>query len=1572
MPRRSTIDPRDRGGPTNITGIYYQLLASFREATSAVQVLDYEEEGAELNSVILMIEPRGGGDNSVWRDGYRRVQQIKTSGKRWSFGQLTKRVFPDLFRAYLSDPGVAQVEFVTNGQLDKTSQAFYTMLGDLARRWSEEKTFPNGREYLVPWFKRRDSTGEATLDDLVDFLAGELQQTAVSHPLEGAGHRRAVEGFLVRLSIHAGQSFEAQEQRCREFLRDWGVIPGDGPIDQMVGLLLRKGRSGNQPVTFREIALELGLAPHPLSNWRFLSRTSRDRLLADLNRPRPGYDEAQDVRRSDPLLAEFSYLATESETDSANPSSSFGAPTTIQPIVLWGKSGIGKTWLLARAATRLARDTSTTGPALVWLSSHQDPRMDLEEAARKFCHQVWSLERQIPMELLAGRVRTIGGPASKPWLVVFIDDVRSKDYLDKLGECRHDELGIVLVIALTAQFGDDPPQHRGILLHRAPTFSKDEVLSFLERRTPSMKGLPPIDVRRLLETPVFCTLYATLKQGNSPWQPDDEYGLVQRFWLERIARPRPPAADVLARLCFGCLCRSSDSSENSPAIINGWTIAELTHAGLSQADLDAFEQLEILVRDAWSRSYSLGQERILQWAAAEGALRAFRAGQLQPDELVRICVSILIGESAARRQFGYVPADLLWLLLDPDLPESCRNASETILAELESHHDFIRLEDWLSTLGDRFVPVMFARLQSIDPSDSNALFTYRDALARIPSSQVAHLATRLLTEPILELQEVGILLLGRREHPPALDTLWNLYQEWWTAAHTERASGEGRREGPWLYHVDIGERALRRSVRNQPEWLENRLLDAAGLGGANSVLLFLLASTPMGEIIWKRHKILLKSRLQAGYERGFARCIIAFRDRDEIPWLKSKVNETGDLIAPAARKALALLSPDSALIEIDQSAEIDLAMARGWWLPLLRIQRPLETARFLSELIIRSKDPMRTIVVFNGLELWYPGEIVRFLLDSVRHALGTISRGEASPERDPLFAPLSHLSDCITLDHLGILWEPTYSGLESELADWLCKRGVNDKRFRRHGSEEEAGKVLSLIAGSGMAKVGRNFLAMASSWTGARDGLELAVRNPDPETLSTIRRRALDPCLTSLPSATEHPVLQRFCVTALAYLRDFEGFSRGVLQWGLQLPPDLMAYLDEFRQQPELLEFAKEALALDPMPPGALLLLGFHGGTEAIDLLRLQSSDRLGTADLKVAHLIGLDSSGDCCNETLDLFAQGLTSEDGQIQYCSSNALLHRADNSRVHSLLLASLDRGGGGSDRLANLLLEEESLRREVAGRLWQRPRDHQFLFHFSGQLDRLAVLATEEVRNFLLDQAMRDPQPMAQEARYSAIRGLVLFDRTVALRAALASQNGERHPSGDREWPHLLIEVGGADALPYLRTELAKDRDLVRLHAIGEALRAERQADILNTWLRDEDPKVREGACLAACAQPYDPRLEHEVNRCCLDPDEDVRDAAQSAFDNLSRDREVTRLIDCLRTEPQSGRRWALTDAALAIGYPGVRPGFGQVSWFSQLVADRPYYEARYASERLNEKRKKLIEDLERRSKKFREEA
>lgn len=1563
----------DAGGPWNLRGIHYQLLTSLREVGDAVRILDATDEGAELSSVTMVIEPRGGGDSRISAAGRRRIQQIKTSKNRWTLPRLVDGPFRDLFRASSVDPTATALEFITNGGLDAQAEGLRALLesfsegsvspGILARGESES--------YPLPWFQpQRGSPRQSTLADLVDHLVQRLCRNEEAGSPDDAQLREWIGRFLGRLSLRVDLTFDDQKESCESFLRRYGIAPEsvDGAIDQIVGYLLRRGKEGNQMITFAELAIEKGLAKRDLSQWPLLCRLSREQLLADLTRPRPGYVAARDVRQSDPLTLEL--VRQFATSDSAGPLMPASAPglaasVTSPPIVVWGRIGRGKTWLLARAATQLVQVPAAS--VLIWLSSEQDPQVDLNAAARKFSHQIWGRENALSIEILAERVRKhVDVTPGVPWLVLFVDGVQSASYLDRLLRLPCTEFGVLPVVAVNDQLGRNFAESHGLSPLEAPGFDAGEVVRFLKLHTPRAQGLPPADVRKLLQTPAFCELYTAVKGIGSSWQPEDEYQLVDRFWRDRVAGPYPQAADVLARLAFTRMSAAASTTGRPQTAEQSWTVAELKASGLSPRELDDLEQADILTRDGWSRAYSFALERLLQWAAAEGALRAIQAKSLTAEQLVDVTLSVLTSECEAGWTFGYVPADFLWLLLDPNLLEGIGSIAEAILAGLEVTHDFHQRESWLATLGRRVVPALFKRLQEVQ--SSHARYTYRNALNQIEGIEVAELATQLLGEPKLELQEVGVQLLERREHPAALDLLWALYKSWWNAADSNRARSRGRQREPSLVHVALAEQALRRSVHDQQQWLERRLLESTDLGGPRAVLLFLLAASRDGEKIWLKHKDTLRDRLDKTRQRGFASCILTFLDREEVPWLRSKINDPRDFVASAARAALAVLDPDTTLASVDPAVEFDLALGREWWLRPAWAINPEAVRRFFRELVAASDDPARTVWGYTGFELWWPAEVLDALVDTVRREVAEIRSGHVEPNRDPLFGPLSRLSNCRTLEQLKHLWEVGPSGLDSDLAGWLLSKGPNDDSWERV-SEGEAVGVQKMIAGDGMNRVGTSYLDRAKTWTGGKEGLELCVRAAGPMEISTIRQRALDPTRSAAPMATDYPVLQMLCTVALAYLEDYEGFAQSVVRWGLQLPPDLVYYLDDHRRAPQLIETARGALEQGSLTPGAILLLGLHGGEEAVTLLRERVKSLLGDdRDLEVAWLAALDVSGDRTQDTMESFIRRLRGADDLISFSAWRALLRRVDDPRAQEALLSIVDEERPDAPRRIGLLLENETLRQPVAKRLWPRRHQSSFLFHFGHHLDSFAALGTAEVREFLLERATAT-DPRFPDARISAIRGLAQIDREAALAMALACREEPRHRQNG-VWAGLMVEIGGSDAFPHLRDELAAARTIAALFGVGEALRAGRHTAILSEWLADQDSRVREGACYAVCAQAYEPSLESTVTRCCSDAQEDVRAAAQTALDYLRRDLEVSRVIDGLRSESEPGRCWALLDSALAMGYPGIQAAFGGEGWFYELIRDCRYYEQRYCIEHLKKRREQLAKELERKSKRFRQ--
>src|SRR4051812_23449870 len=107
-----------------------------------------------------------------------------------------------------------------------------------------------------------------------------------------------------------------------------------------------------------------------------------------------------------------------------------------------------------------------------------------------------------------------------------------------------------------------------------------------------------------------------------------------------------------------------------------------------------------------------------------------------------------------------------------------------------------------------------------------------------------------------------------------------------------------------------------------------------------------------------------------------------------------------------------------------------------------------------------------------------------------------------------------------------------------------------------------------------------------------------------------------------------------------------------------------------------------------------------------------------------------------------------------------------------------------------------------------------------------------------------------------------------------------------------------------------------------------------------------------------------LEELVLPLLRDRNWDVRVAARAAFEDLRLSKETARLAEAVSQEPKLSRRWVLVDAALAIGYPGVVAGYGAHSWFGPMCQGQPSLLRGPAVSKLEEKRKKLRDDLAKR--------
>ena len=123
----------EAGGSAAIYGILYQILANLWRVSELR--LEAKLAGQEIQSALLILEPKGGGGDARYEgDGIRVVEQYKTrSGNRkWSLKDLIEEVLPNLFvdLDHRRPAGTSQYRFVTDGRCGDPT--FRTSLGHVS------------------------------------------------------------------------------------------------------------------------------------------------------------------------------------------------------------------------------------------------------------------------------------------------------------------------------------------------------------------------------------------------------------------------------------------------------------------------------------------------------------------------------------------------------------------------------------------------------------------------------------------------------------------------------------------------------------------------------------------------------------------------------------------------------------------------------------------------------------------------------------------------------------------------------------------------------------------------------------------------------------------------------------------------------------------------------------------------------------------------------------------------------------------------------------------------------------------------------------------------------------------------------------------------------------------------------------------------------------------------------------------------------------------------------------------------------------------------------------------------
>lgn len=819
---------------------------------------------------------------------------------------------------------------------------------------------------------------------------------------------------------------------------------------------------------------------------------------------------------------------------------------------------------------------------------------------------------------------------------------------------------------------------------------------------------------------------------------------------------------------------------------------------------------------------------------------------------------------------------------------------------------------------------------------------------------VAKGAIELLNSDKLRLQRMGVRLLKSHPDSAALDRLWQLLELW--VKTTETNENEPGRSVPNIHDRFEVSKAMAKCVADAPQWLEKTIIEANACREPVHELVYLLPKLRDGDPVWHAVKELVFKRVPPSKERSLAVCLLHFHDTSHLNWLRERIHRRDGLLGPMVRKALSVLDPESQLEPFARPVDWEHYSTRAWWLPSIQLRDPGLVEEFVRESFEQSKEPWEAAHLFSGRETWAPRSVIEILFFRLEDLLRRELAQPSEPNKVPLYAPLSFLSSVAHPNQFELFWQLAGTELENLLVEWLLRQGPNETRCVRL-VPDVAFRLLTKIAGPGVVKVGAMYLTEGEDFLAREPGFECAMRRPEEELLDYVATLAVLEEEDATSGSDSFPLTQQRALEVLASAKGHdEALVAGILRCGLKTSVDLEDFLAGRVLDETAIEPSFEALRKRPTPEAALVL-GLSGRREFAETVRAVLPTPLDESDLSLACIVALQLLRDLSQKTIDVLAAAL--DQPRLRHPALVALLS-APNEDLNALFLERLQTGETG--RIARLLLRQESTRLGVARTLWDSHEPARLVFELGPEVEFLAAHESEEVHDFFVKAAYSGANSFLRSSRAAAIRGLARIDRADATRAA----NQLLHDGSDQEKREAVAIAYDLDAVraveDWSRT-ISRSSDLLLIHAIGEKL-DEDTSPAIKKWLASPDPATREGACMAIWPFAWNQDLDSSLASLLSDRSQRVRDEAWLALEFIREDRLARQAIGRIGEEPQRARRWALVDAAIALGNPGVVAGRGQHNWFSELSRELPYYLVDHALDRLKGSRKELIQRLEQR--------
>jgi hypothetical protein len=1513
------------GGSATANGILYQILGTLGRAVDIS--LRAHVEGEDIGHAILVIEPiGGGGDLQILRNRSRIVEQWKsrTTNRPWSLNDLITDVLPDLFCAV--DGDVKAYRFVTEGRIGHWEPAltFFKRLGTPPAIGSViDRVDDTPRGDLV-------SGKEVSERALFLRVVNAVSHRVRSQPTTVEDLHRRVWHLLSRLEIEPVLAMTELVQRLDALLLRSieRVEDVEGKRHELCGRVLALAKSGNARIRPEQLLLDVGLAPRTFLAWGSL----RDKMTQRLDRALRvvGFDSALNVR--------------------AIPSVSSHSPIC----VLTGESGQGKTWALAA----MAADAAAGAGLSVWVNSARNGRHADDIAADEIWLEGIGHTGLVPLGKVAERRAQVNPHSPRPWALVCVDGVHSRQEAEYLSSLDWEGWGMRLALSASkevAEFLRHLCNGRATIIELSD-FTAPQLRDYLVRRGRSWTTTPR-DLRDVIRRPILASLYCTLDE-NREGLPRHEYQLMERYW-DRIKShvsgglhdyvPLELLADRLL--------------EDNP--VYPWPPRTLVAAGLS-ADI-----LGRLTQAGWLRQMphgftEFGHDRLMCWAIAQSIVGRRRAKETTNEDLVKSLSALSQRLDNWSVRLGYVLLDAVWMLSAPDMPAQIRSELWTVVRALEVHggHGFQTTdlyEHSLPTLGARIVPIILDRIRNAETVPHSPLPRLAAcallAIAARDSDVVQREIAGCLGDPKPMVQELGIRLASRLPDARYLNRLWELHRPLATATKNERLEIHA------LHELCFA--SLAACLQCDPAWVARKVGDPGEDVPLVFEMAYLLARTdgPAAAKVWSKSKARLIELVPPMHRRCILNCILRFRDSAELGRVSDWVASPDDLVGGLALVTLALFDPARAVPMLGVAQPHQLWLYSGQLHDLTMGFVPAQMCAEVRRLVGERPDEaglyLRVAAAGDRVDV----ETMNALLDRLDAAVANHLHGPPDPHSWIRLGPLLEEVDGMRgRVPLTALRHRRGSTLELRLAEAAARQADNTSGCMDH-SFVAAKSILLRIGGEGLTHV-TNALLGSKSQHAQFEGCQIASIRPDARTRQLVADLSVRKDLWGTgPSA--FPVVQQAAVSALAALQEGNALVRAVLSLGGRMSPDVRSIRSE---QPALsLEDTELARRILDTPQHELLAhavwaLGLSGRLElrpTIQRVLFQSSP---ASEVALAAMLSLHSLGgrdEALNGRLvDQY------RSGHHKHVAANLLVMDNNPEAIRLLREAIPERPpfDETDQGVISFLASREESRSAVAPQVRELVEGHgevSIALHF--QMPRLLDPRDANDRVRLWETAAKAGGAFHYEGtKASAIERLSELDPAAAFELAEESLYIDSHERS--RMMELLLRVDGARAIPRLFEYAIVGYDQSVCRSVGIALRGfagGATVHELTERLASDQWKTRR---VAACITGYLGNVLQDRLRALVLSDgfAEVSMTAMCALRRQQRESEATSMV-ATWTTAQGPDAWALAEDIVHLADPALLTNDLDTLGFLAALRRHPFVLRKHVTQALEAREKEIERNL-----------